>query len=245
MKPHQLQALAREWSPLEHGGIVDAYDTLMFARAVKTPTEIDLLRRATALNRADLLHEMLESLSTVRSVTPAIDTQAEIRYGSTYPRAADELALLGLVEDDQQRRDVIRAGLGEGESARPERDVDVVLDALALAQADVEFREFKRNLLGGTYRAFLAGDKDGMLGVMHPEWRDEAVAVAMVEDALHLIVDELEQELDEGLAPAWHAGRGAPHHQPDEAQADASQHHRGHHGIQVDRPEAAFANRLL
>jgi Xaa-Pro dipeptidase len=37
---------------LEHGGIVDAYDTLMFARAVKTPTEIDLLRRATALNRA-------------------------------------------------------------------------------------------------------------------------------------------------------------------------------------------------
>lgn len=31
---------------------VDAYDTLMFARAVKTPTEIELLRRATALNRA-------------------------------------------------------------------------------------------------------------------------------------------------------------------------------------------------
>ena len=37
---------------LEHPGIVDAYDALMFARAVKTPTEIDLLRRATALNRA-------------------------------------------------------------------------------------------------------------------------------------------------------------------------------------------------
>ena len=31
---------------------VDAYDALMYARAVKTPTEIDLLRRATALNRA-------------------------------------------------------------------------------------------------------------------------------------------------------------------------------------------------
>ena len=29
----------------------DAYDALMFARAVKTPTEIELLRRATALNR--------------------------------------------------------------------------------------------------------------------------------------------------------------------------------------------------
>jgi Xaa-Pro aminopeptidase len=37
---------------LEHGGVADAYDTLMFARAVKTATEIDLLRRATALNRA-------------------------------------------------------------------------------------------------------------------------------------------------------------------------------------------------
>ena len=31
---------------------VDAYDVLMRARAVKTPTEIELLRRATALNRA-------------------------------------------------------------------------------------------------------------------------------------------------------------------------------------------------
>jgi Xaa-Pro aminopeptidase len=30
---------------------VDAYDTLMYARAVKTPTEIELLRRSTALNR--------------------------------------------------------------------------------------------------------------------------------------------------------------------------------------------------
>ena len=30
----------------------DAYDVLMYARAVKTPVEIDLLRRATALNRA-------------------------------------------------------------------------------------------------------------------------------------------------------------------------------------------------
>ncbi len=37
---------------LERATVADAYDTLMFARAVKTPTEIDLLRRATALNRA-------------------------------------------------------------------------------------------------------------------------------------------------------------------------------------------------
>src|SRR5262249_11791436 len=31
---------------------VDAYDAMMYARSVKTPTEIELLRRATALNRA-------------------------------------------------------------------------------------------------------------------------------------------------------------------------------------------------
>jgi Xaa-Pro aminopeptidase len=37
---------------LEHAGVADAYDALMSARAVKTPVEIDLLRRATALNRA-------------------------------------------------------------------------------------------------------------------------------------------------------------------------------------------------
>ena len=37
---------------LEHAGAADAYDALMSARAVKTPAEIDLLRRATALNRA-------------------------------------------------------------------------------------------------------------------------------------------------------------------------------------------------
>lgn len=37
---------------LEHAVAADAYDALMFARAVKTPTEIELLRRATALNRA-------------------------------------------------------------------------------------------------------------------------------------------------------------------------------------------------
>jgi Xaa-Pro aminopeptidase len=37
---------------LEKVTVADAYDALMSARAVKTPTEIDLLRRATALNRA-------------------------------------------------------------------------------------------------------------------------------------------------------------------------------------------------
>jgi len=37
---------------LERSTVADAYDALMFARAVKTPAEIALLRRATALNRA-------------------------------------------------------------------------------------------------------------------------------------------------------------------------------------------------
>ena len=43
---------------LEHGKVAydavegEAYDALMFARAVKTPAEIELLRRATAINRA-------------------------------------------------------------------------------------------------------------------------------------------------------------------------------------------------
>jgi len=37
---------------LEQASVADAYDALMFARAVKTPPEIALLRRATALNRA-------------------------------------------------------------------------------------------------------------------------------------------------------------------------------------------------
>jgi len=43
---------------LEHGKVAEdanageAYDVLMYARAVKTPAEIELLRRATALNRA-------------------------------------------------------------------------------------------------------------------------------------------------------------------------------------------------
>jgi Xaa-Pro aminopeptidase len=36
---------------LEDATVADAYDALMFARAVKTPAEIELLRRATALNR--------------------------------------------------------------------------------------------------------------------------------------------------------------------------------------------------
>ena len=40
--------------------------------------------------------------------------------------------------------------------------------------------------------------------------RDERVAVAVMEDALHLLVDEIEQQLDERLALARHAcGRAA------------------------------------
>ena len=52
-RPDRLRRpCARSAAGLEHATVADAYDTLMFARAVKTPTEIELLRRATALNRA-------------------------------------------------------------------------------------------------------------------------------------------------------------------------------------------------
>jgi Xaa-Pro aminopeptidase len=44
-------ALGHRIAP-EHAVVLDAYDALMFARSVKTPVEIGLLRRATALNRA-------------------------------------------------------------------------------------------------------------------------------------------------------------------------------------------------
>ena len=56
--------------------------------------------------------------------------------------------------------------------------------------------------------------------------RDELVAVAVVEDALHLLVDEVEQQLDEGLALARHARGRAAHHPPEEAEADDAEQHR-------------------
>ena len=37
---------------LDHATIADGYDPMMFARAVKTPVEMDLIRRATKLNEA-------------------------------------------------------------------------------------------------------------------------------------------------------------------------------------------------
>jgi Xaa-Pro dipeptidase len=76
-------ALARR---LELEGI-DAYDTLMFARAVKTPAEIGLLRRATALNRGAIER-------TVKSWSPGMRWR---ELNRAYHSAAVELG--GFVRD--------------------------------------------------------------------------------------------------------------------------------------------------
>ena len=48
-----LAELGLDRGKVAHDAVdVEAYDALMYARAVKTPTELELLRRATAINRA-------------------------------------------------------------------------------------------------------------------------------------------------------------------------------------------------
>jgi Xaa-Pro aminopeptidase len=67
--------------------VVDGYDPLMFARAVKTPAEHDLLRRATALNEA-----------AIRRTVAAWDKGATWRdLNKAYARAVTELG--GFVRD--------------------------------------------------------------------------------------------------------------------------------------------------
>ncbi len=53
--------------------------------------------------------------------------------------------------------------------------------------------------------------------------REELVAVA-VEYAFDLVVDELDRQLHEGLALVGHAGGRAPHHPPEEPEAEDTQH---------------------
>ena len=75
--------------------------------------------------------------------------------------------------------------------------------------------------------------------------RDEAVAVAVVEDALHLLVDEVEQELDEGLPLVRHADvapRTTHHRKP---MPTTPRTHADQHRVDVDGPEPAVADRLL
>ncbi len=72
---------------LERAKLVDAYDALMFARAVKTPAELDLLRRATALNRAAIER-------TVAAWRPGMRWR---ELNATYHRAAIDLG--GFVRD--------------------------------------------------------------------------------------------------------------------------------------------------
>ncbi len=72
---------------LERAKLADAYDALMFARAVKTPAELDLLRRATALNRAAIER-------TVAAWRPGMRWR---ELNATYHRAAIDLG--GFVRD--------------------------------------------------------------------------------------------------------------------------------------------------
>jgi hypothetical protein len=77
------------------------------------------------------------------------------------------------------------------------------------------------------------------------EGRDEAVAIAVLEDAFCLVVDETDQQLDHRLAAPRHARGRAAHHPPDEADADQTEQNGYGKGIHVHRPEASFADRLL
>ncbi len=52
-------------------------------------------------------------------------------------------------------------------------------------------------------------------------------------------------ELDEGLRLGRHARRGLARDEPEEAQPDDAEDQRHHHGVDVDRPEAPVADRLL
>ena len=72
--------------------------------------------------------------------------------------------------------------------------------------------------------------------------RDE-IALA-VEYAFHLVVDEAEQEFDEGLALGRHAGGCATRHQPHEKGGDDAEDQACHQRIDVQRPERAVADRL-
>src|SRR6266850_4665228 len=71
--------------------------------------------------------------------------------------------------------------------------------------------------------------------------RYEAIAVAVVKDALDLVVDEInEKEFDKRLALARYACRCSADHPPKESQSNDPEHDRRQHGIDVDRPEAAM-----
>ncbi len=66
-----------------------------------------------------------------------------------------------------------------------------------------------------------------------------------VEDVLRLVVDEFEEDLDEGLALVGHAGCGAAHHPPEKTETDDAEERRGRERVHVQRPERAFAHRVL
>jgi len=59
-----------------------------------------------------------------------------------------------------------------------------------------------------------------------------------------LIVDEFERQLDEGLAPVRHPRGRAPHDPPEQAEHHRAHDSRGHHRIDIDRPEATVLRSL-
>ena len=74
--------------------------------------------------------------------------------------------------------------------------------------------------------------------------RDESVPVAVGEDALHLLVDEIERELDESLSPVGYSGRRAADDPPQEAERQHAEDRGGDQRVDVQSPEPAFAELL-
>ena len=62
-----------------------------------------------------------------------------------------------------------------------------------------------------------------------------------MKDSFHLVIDELDRELDERLALARDARRGAPHDQPYEAEREHAQDGGGDEGVEMQRPERRIA----
>jgi hypothetical protein len=75
---------------------------------------------------------------------------------------------------------------------------------------------------------------------------DKAVAIAVMKYALHLVVDELDEQLDEGLAFVGNAGGRSAHHPPEKSETHHAEHDGGEYRVHVDGPEAAaLAHGLL
>ncbi len=72
--------------------------------------------------------------------------------------------------------------------------------------------------------------------------RDEARGAVV--DALDLLVDEVDGELDKRLRLRRHALRRLAGHEPHEAESQNAEHRRGQQRVDVQRPEPAFPDRM-